>query len=306
MGKLRFFLPLLLGLHAACWSLEVRFEPVADSVYAFVGDTSSRTIDNQAHNANIGLIVTPEGAVLIDSGATASSARLIERAVRRVTSQPVRWVINTGGQDHRWLGNAYFRSQGAQLIAHSDAMPDMRARGGDQLAALQSLLGADVADTTAALPGRLVDSSVMRLTLGGTPVELHHRGGGHTPGDLMVWLPLQRTLFSGDIVYVDRLLAVLPVSNTRAWLASFEAIKQLSPQRIVPGHGQVTELAAAREQTLDVLVALRAHMKRAVAQGLDIGVAVRSFDSRPFLHLRNASELMRGNANRVYLEMERE
>jgi hypothetical protein len=39
-----------------------------------------------------------------------------------VTTQPIRWVINTGGQDHRWLGNGYFRAQGAELIAHASAV----------------------------------------------------------------------------------------------------------------------------------------------------------------------------------------
>ena len=49
---------------------------------------------------------------------------------------------------------------------------------------------------------------------------MKHRGGAHTPGDLMVWLPQQRVVFSGDIVYVDRMLGVIPVSHTGRWLAT--------------------------------------------------------------------------------------
>jgi glyoxylase-like metal-dependent hydrolase (beta-lactamase superfamily II) len=84
---------------------DVRFERVAEGVYAHIGDTGARTVANQGLNANIGLVLTPGGAVLIDSGATAGSAQRIQDAVRRVTPLPVKWVINTGGQDHRWLGN---------------------------------------------------------------------------------------------------------------------------------------------------------------------------------------------------------
>jgi glyoxylase-like metal-dependent hydrolase (beta-lactamase superfamily II) len=87
-------------------------------------------------NANIGLVVTPGGAVLIDSGATYLSARDIEQAALHVSHQPIRWVINTGGQDHRWLGNGYFKARGSELIAHASAVPDMRARAGDQLQAI--------------------------------------------------------------------------------------------------------------------------------------------------------------------------
>lgn len=287
-------------------AVEVRFEQVAHHVYAHVGDLGARSVGNEGLNANLGLVVTPSGAVLIDSGATFRSARDIHAAIRRVTEQPVRWVINTGGQDHRWLGNGYFASIGADLIAHAAAVPDMRSRGGDQLQALRSLLGAAADGTVPTLPTRLLQGPDTRLELGGTVFEFRHRGGGHTPGDMMVWLPQSQVAFAGDIVYVDRLLAVLPVSSTRAWLDAFAVLEQWAPRRIVPGHGRVTDLATARGHTRAYLEALRAHMKRAVEQGVDVGEAARSFDATPFLRLANAAELNPGNANRCYLEVERE
>lgn len=297
---------LLAALAFAAGAVEVRFERVADNVYAHVGDLGARSVANEGLNANLGLVVTPAGAVLIDSGATFRSARDIHAAIRRVTSQPVRWVINTGGQDHRWLGNGYFEAQGAEAIGHATAVPDMRSRGGDQLASLRALLGAAAEGTVPTLPKRLVEGPDARLELGGTVFEFCHRGGGHTPGDMMVWLPQSQVVFTGDIVYVDRLLAVLPVSSTRAWLEAFAALEPLEPKRIVPGHGRVTDLAAARGHTRAYLEALRAHMKRSVEQGIDIGEAVKSFDAKPFLHLSNAAELNPGNASRTYLEVERE
>ena len=109
-------------------ALEVRFQPVAEHVYAYIGDKGPRSVENEGLNANIGLVVTPAGAVLIDSGATFQSARKIDDAVKKVTQQPVRWVINTGGQDHRWLGNGYFKAQGAELIAHATARPPRQLR----------------------------------------------------------------------------------------------------------------------------------------------------------------------------------
>jgi glyoxylase-like metal-dependent hydrolase (beta-lactamase superfamily II) len=287
-------------------AVEVRFEQVAENVYAHIGDIGARSVANEGLNANLGLVVTTAGAVLIDSGATYRSARSIHAAIRRITAQPVRWVINTGGQDHRWLGNSYFEAQGAELIAHAAAERDMRSRGGDQLAALRTLLDAAAEGTVPTFPKRLLQGPDTRLELGGTVFEFRHRGGGHTPGDMTVWLPQAKVAFAGDIVYVDRMLAVLPVSSTRAWLEAFAALEQLAPRRIVPGHGQLTDLAIARSQTYAYLQALRSHMQRAVEQGVDISDAVRSFDARPFLHMVNAAELNPANANRTYLEVERE
>jgi glyoxylase-like metal-dependent hydrolase (beta-lactamase superfamily II) len=132
--------------------------------------------------------------------------------------------------------------------------PDMRSRGGDQLAALRSLLGAAADDTVPTLPTRLLEGPDARLTLGGTVFELRHRGGGHTPGDMMVWLPQAQVAFAGDIVYVDRLLAVLPVSSTQgmagrirgAGATRAEAHRAGPWPRDRPGHGACTDPGLSR------------------------------------------------------------
>ncbi len=285
---------------------DVRFEPVADGVYAFIGEMGARTAANEGLNTNLGLVVTSSGAVLIDSGATFQGAGQIEAAARKVTNQPIRWVINTGGQDHRWLGNGYFRAQGAEIIAHASAEADMRSRGGEQLASLQTTLGRLAEGTTPVLPTRWMQGRDERLEFGGVVLELKHRGGAHTPGDLLVWLPQRKVLFSGDVVYVDRLLGVMPMSNTKAWLASFDAIEQLAPALIVPGHGKASNLAKAQAQTRDYLRTLRAHMHQAVNDGQDMSTAIKTFRGEPWAQLLNASDLMPGNASRTYLELERE
>lgn len=287
------------------WAVEVVFSPVAEGVYAYVGDIEGRTYENEGLNANIGLVVTPAGAVLIDSGASFQSARKIHQAARKVTTQPIKWVINTGDQDHRWLGNGYFQAQGIETIAHAAAQTDMLARAGEHLAGLQ-VLKERLEGTVPTLPTRWVKDADTRLELGGTVFELKHRGGGHTPGDMLVWLPQKNVLFTGDVVYVDRVLGMHPVSRSKAWLASFAVIDELKPQVIVPGHGQVTHLATAQAQTRDLLRALRAHMKKAVDDGTDISAAVKSFDAQPFAYLKHAEVWIPQLANQTYLEMERE
>lgn len=287
-------------------AVDVRFEKVVEGVYAFIGETGPRTESNEGLNANLGLVLTAEGAVLIDSGATFQGARQVHEAIRRVTPLPVRWVINTGGQDHRWLGNGYFLAQGAEVLAHAAGQADMANRGGEQLAALKQVMGPKADGTVPTFPSRWLQGPDASLALGGVRFEFKHRGGAHTPGEMLVWLPQQRVLFSGDVVYVDRMLGVLPVSNTRTWLDTFDEIERLAPERIVPGHGRVSDLARARADTRDYLAALRAHMKRAVDEGLDIGTAIKGFDTQPYQRLANSAELLPGNASRVYLEMERE
>jgi glyoxylase-like metal-dependent hydrolase (beta-lactamase superfamily II) len=287
------------------WAVEVIFKPVADGVYAYIGDIGGRTYDNEGLNANIGLVVTTAGAVLIDSGSSYQVAAKIHEAVRKVTTQPLKLVINSGDQDHRWLGNGYFAGLGIETLAHAAAQADMQARAGEHMEGLK-VLKERLDGTRPTLPSRFVKAQDSTIDMGGTVIELKHRQGGHTPGDTLVWLPQKNVLFSGDLVYVDRVLGLHPVSRTKTWLDSFAVIEQLKPQTIVPGHGNVTNLATAQAQTRDLLLALRAHMKQAVDDGVDISTAVKSFNGKPFSHLKHAEVWLPQLANQTYLEMERE
>lgn len=299
-----FFLVFLL---TAASAQAVTFVPerVAPDVYAFIEDTGPRTYENEGMNANAGFIVTPAGVVVVDSGSSWQVARAMHEAIRQITSQPVKYVVNTGGQDHRWLGNGYFRQQGAEIIASRKARSDMEERGAAQLEELRKTIREKADGTWPVYPERLFDSDET-LMLGGVEIHIHHYFGGHTPGDAVVWLPRWRVLFSGDLAYTDRLLSIAAVSNTRSWLASFDEVERLNPEWIVPGHGKVSRLDQVQRETRDYLVLLRSHMKKALDDGLDLQSAIDSLDQSPFSYLANHEQLKGANASRVYLEMENE
>jgi glyoxylase-like metal-dependent hydrolase (beta-lactamase superfamily II) len=302
----RVLIALTSSLALSTWAVEVVFQPVAPNVYAYVGDTGGRTYDNEALNANLGLVVTPEGALLIDSGASYLGAQKIAEAARKVSAQPIKWVINTGGQDHRWMGNGYFKNQGAEILAHANARADMTARGPAHLRTNAPVLKEKLTGTEVVLPTRWLTEADTTLQWGGVTVQVVHRGGGHTPGDSMVWLPQSGVVFTGDVVYVDRILGMHPVSKTQTWAQSFAALQALKPRVVVPGHGRVTNLAQAQKDTGALLSALRAHMGKAVDEGTDMGAAVNSFDTAPFKHLQHVDVWLPQLANRTYLEMEME
>ena len=160
-----------------------------------------------------------------------------------------------------------------------------------------------MAGTQPVYPDRFFDQSET-LKLGGQEIHLLYFHGGHTPGDSVVWLPKQNVLFSGDLVFVDRLLGVLPFGSATDWLASFDAMEKLKPKTIIPGHGQVCDLARARRDTGDYLRLLISHMQQAVDKGIALQEAIDSLDQSVFSRLINFDLLKGGNASRVYLEME--
>ncbi len=297
---------LLLALAAAtakAAAAELELHQVGDGIYAIVGELGNRSPQNLGNNATFGLVVTAEGAVLIDPGGSYRGAQAIDEVIRGVTAQPVVKVINTGGQDHRWLGNGYFRERGAEIIASEKAVADQRARARDQLIGLDALLGTGgVAGTEPAYADRRFGES-LTFSLGGIDFEIRHAGQAHTPGDAFVWLPRQKVMFSGDIVYVERMLGIGAQSNSRNWIAAFEAMAAYRPAYLVPGHGGPTTLERARRDTLDYLRFLRT----AVADFMDAGgdmSDIGSIDQSAYRYLQNHDTLAGRNAQQVFAELE--
>jgi glyoxylase-like metal-dependent hydrolase (beta-lactamase superfamily II) len=281
----------------------LRLQQISERIYAIVGPFGNRSPENLGNNATFGVVVTDAGVVLIDSGGSERGAAAIDALIDQVTDQPVKIVINTGGQDHRWLGNGYFKARGARIIASQAAVEDQRARLDEQLLRLRNLVGAEGLAGTEPVHADETFDAGMALNLGETRFELRLVGPAHTPGDSLVWLPEARVVFSGDVVYVGRMLSVRPYSNSAHWIDAFEAMASLDPATIVPGHGPATDLARARADTLDYLVFLRETVGAFMEAGGDM-TQIGALDQSRFASLEDYASLKGRNAQQVFQEME--
>jgi glyoxylase-like metal-dependent hydrolase (beta-lactamase superfamily II) len=281
----------------------LKLQKVADNVYAIVGELGNRTPENLGNNATFGFVVTSDGVVLIDSGGTYKGAKEIHRLIKSITKKPVTTVINTGGQDHRWLGNGYFKEHGARLIASRKAVEDQKARTQDQFISLGSLVGDEGLSGTDAVYAEQIFDDKLKFEFGGVKFEIFHNGQAHTPGDSFVWLPQKNVMFTGDIVYTQRLLGVGSQSNSKSWLEVYQSMAAYIPEHIVPGHGQATDLASADADTYDYLVFLRESVSAFIESGGDI-TEIGSLDQSKFSHLLNFKTLAGRNAQQVFTELE--
>jgi hypothetical protein len=92
-------------------------QPVTESAWALVGEKEQRFATDFTNNATFGVVTANAGVVLIEPGGSWQGAKEIHAAINGLKDQPVAVGINTGGQDHRWLGNAYWLAQGALICA---------------------------------------------------------------------------------------------------------------------------------------------------------------------------------------------
>jgi glyoxylase-like metal-dependent hydrolase (beta-lactamase superfamily II) len=275
------------GLHAQTPPSPFEVVRLSERVYALVGELGQRSPQNLGHNMTSGFVVGDNGVLVIDTGASARGAAAIAAAVAKITPLPVKWAVNTGGQDHRWLGNDWFAKAGATTMASVACAKDIATRGSSQAAMAKNHLGTAFDGTVPAGPQQTITQRTV-LPITGIRVELIPTAGGHTPGDSVVWLPDSRTVFAGDVVFTHRLLGVMPGTGL-TWLKTLEWLRdELKPTTVVPGHGPVGGMDTAVKDSLRYLTFLRDSAQKAFAAGaFDPVEASAGLDQTAFNYLAN-------------------
>jgi glyoxylase-like metal-dependent hydrolase (beta-lactamase superfamily II) len=276
---------------------------LAEGVYAVLGDTGR----GSEGRPNAGFIVTREGVVVIDALASPKQGEALLRTIRGVTRQPVRWLVLTHHHPDHHFGAIVFRRAGAKVIAHPDTRMLASDGGQDALVAdwvrvvgLDAMRGFEFAD----VPDRPV-TGTDTLRLGGRTIVVTAAGGGHSAGDLMVWLPKERVLFAGDLLIEDGVTMVTD-GSARALERGLAKIDSLAPRIAVPGHGAIpADPAALVARTRTYITGLETDMRAAVEHGVPMRRALSSLpppdENRPV----SLDSRRRRNAARVYVEEER-
>ncbi len=281
----------------------LELQKVSDNVYALVGKRGPMTEKDLGTNATFGFIIHDKGVIVIDPGASYLGAERIHKKIAKISDKPVTHVINTGSEDHRWLGNGYFKKLGATIIASQTAVEDQKARTNDLLTRLDFLLKEKGTRFTEPVYADRAFEDTLSLNIGGQKLQLISVGPAYTPGDILVWLPQEKILFSGDAVCVERLPAVGPMSNTAHWLEVFDTMEKLHPKVIVPGHGSVTTYAQAVKETKNYLQDLRNGVRKLIDNGGGLE-SVSKVDQSKYKNVIGYEMLSGRNAHQVFQELE--
>lgn len=277
---------------------------VAPGVFSAIGATQPPTYENAGHNNNLSFIVTSDGVVVINSGASYRLAEALHAEIRAITDQPVRLVIAENGQGHAMLGNTYWVAQGVPVLAHEDAAHEFGDSEGPRgLELLRNYARENAEGTEITMPTETF-SDRKDITMGDTRIAVLHLGPAHSPGDTQVWLPDQKVLIAGDIAFSERMPPIFQGTCTACWIETFEtALEPLGAEVIVPGHGAPTDLATVRAGTTDYLKDLRAKIAAHLDEGGDLASAYYVDQSR-WAYMDTFEELATKNAGVVYSEME--
>jgi len=276
---------------------------VIPNVFSAIGATAPPTYDNAGHNNNLTFIVTDEGVVVINGGASYLLAEALHREIKAITEQPVVLVLNENGQGHAMLGNSYWAEQGVKIVAHEDAADEIEEYGAQSLQSHQRRLNERADKTSVVMPDETF-SDLYSLELGGMLIEARYLGPAHSPGDIIVWLPEQSLVISGDMAFHERMLPIFEHTMTADWIETWNTeFEALNATYVIPGHGHPTNMDQVRRYTHDYLVYLREKVGAHLDEGGDLAEAYY-VDQTPYEHLDTFEELATRNAGRVYEQME--
>jgi len=276
---------------------------VIPHVFSAIGATAPPTYENAGHNNNLSFIVTGDGVIVVNAGASYLLSKALHDEIRAVTEQPVKLVINENGQGHAMLGNNYWVDQGVPVLAHVDAAEEFERDGGQALTALQNYARENAEGTVPMGPTETFEDRRV-IEMGDVTVEVLHLGPAHSPGDTQVWIPQWSMMIAGDIAFHERMPPIFEGTCTSCWIETWEtAFAPLDPTYIIPGHGHPTNLAQVTRYTRDYVAYLREKIGAHIDEGGDLAGAYY-VDQTPYAHLDTFEELATKNAGVVFAEME--
>ena len=197
------------------------------------------TPENKGWNSNSHFVVTEKGVLLFDTGSSELIGNKIKSAIKSVTDQPVRWVINSHSHADHWLGNAAFTDTGAEIIASNQALTTMKEDGQGAVEFYSRVTKGAIGSTQLVYPTLLLAQEQKR-NFGGVDVEFIFSNDGHSPGDVLMWLPKQKIIFGGDVLSSDWMPIITGHGNVPNLINALYAIAKLNPTIVLTGHGRAT------------------------------------------------------------------
>ncbi len=230
---------------------------------------------------NISFVVGERGVVVIDTGGSLKVGQQLRAAIQKITDKPILYVINTHVHPDHIFGNAAFLTDSPKFIGHEKLEQAMHTRkeGYDKLNV--RFLGADAKGTDIVTP-TLAIKSVETLDLGGRQLKVTAHPNAHTNTDITVEDSKTQTLFTGDLLFVERTPVI--EGDIKGLIAMLDTLKTYPFNQVVPGHGPVqknnqdgvTAMDNAQRYLNVLLTDIRASIKKGDSMEATMGTAAAS------------------------------
>jgi len=307
--------PLLVQAQTEAQNSKIKYAPsdvkmdvkkVSEHVYYVEGIPGIAT-DNEGFISNAGFVVTNDGVVVFDSLGTPSLAYKLVQKIKTITDQPIKKVVVSHYHADHIYGLQVFEELGAEIIAPYGAQKYIRSDAAkSRLEERQFSLDPWVNENThLVLPDITVEKST-HFTMGGLTFTLNFMGKAHSDGDLTMLVEPDKVLFSGDIIFQER-IPFVGSADSKKWLDTLTRLETDGLTALVPGHGPASK---DPKNTISLTRRYLAYLRKVMGTGIEdlepFDEVYAAADWSEFKDLPAFAEGNRINAYQVYLSMEAE
>lgn len=277
-------------------------ENISNGVYVHHGKHLDIDTGYQGDICNLSFVVGSKGVAVIDTGGSLKVGNQLREAIRKVTPLPVLYVINTHVHPDHIYGNAAFVPDKAQFVGHDKLASSMHARH-DQYERLNAKLLLDDAKGSAQITPTVIVKTSLELDLGDRKLVVSAHPVAHTNTDISVLDSKTNTLFTGDLLFIERTPVV--EADVKGLIAELEKFKAVNYSQVVPGHGPTTKdgmtaFNNAQRYLNQLLVDIRSNIKQnqGMEKAMDTAAATEK-DKWLLFEVAN-----RRNVNTIYPALE--
>jgi len=285
-------------------NVDLKAIKVSNHVY-FVQGKAGVATDNAGFISNAGFVVTNDGVVVFDALGTPSLAVRLYKEIRKVTNQPIRYIVMSHYHADHLYGLQVFKELGAKIIAPQGAKVYLASNVSDDLLATRRIdLAPWVNESTYLVPADQYINKEYKFSLGGINFKITPLGNAHSEGDLTLLVEPDNVLFSGDLIFEGR-IPFVGRANIFNWIKALDTMRNIKVAAVLPGHGPLAEDPNALiGLTYNYLSLLKNKMQTAVKNWTPFAEAYAKIDWGDYTFLPAFDAANRKNAYNVFLFME--
>lgn len=213
-------------------------QQVVEGVWAIVSPARVMpNAENRGWTSNVAFVVTGNGVLVFDTGSSEAIGAAMADVIGQITDQSVRWIINSHPHGDHWMGNGALANAETEVIATPAARDEIREEHGRWISMFNQMTAGATGEPRVVVPNRTIDELTTE-SFGGVEVELIPLGHAHSRDDMVAWLPAQRVLLAGDLMFVGTTPGTFD-ADIRNWRDVHDVLLALDPEYVVPGHGEV-------------------------------------------------------------------
>ena len=237
---------------------------LSENSYYFYGKEEYFSKENGGDIANASFIITANSVILIDTGSSKSYGEQVKKQIEKITSKPIKYILNTHHHPDHFLGNSAFSS--SDIYAAEFTKNEIEQNGDLYIVNLVNLVGEAMNNTKIKAPNQVLTTKT--LNLDGYKLDILHLDG-HTQSDIAIYDENTKILYASDLVFNKRTLTT-PHANMQNWIKSLEELEKINYSILVPGHGLASKTKAPIKENIAYLNYLDNTLKNSVKEGLDI------------------------------------